>query len=108
MVAQPARTVDVYGRQVRGHVVEGPWAAALSELVGRSLTLVEREDSGGRPRSVSDDEWRTAKVVLRKLLVLIGAIAALAVTGAAAAKTVTADEGVVAFHDWRSYGAAAF
>ena len=34
--------VDVYGRPVRGHVVEGPWAAALSKLVGRSLTLVER------------------------------------------------------------------
>jgi uncharacterized protein YcbX len=36
--------VDVYGRRVRGHVVQGPWAAALSELVGRSLTLVERVD----------------------------------------------------------------
>lgn len=36
--------VDVYGRKVRGHVVEGPWAAALSDLVGRSLTIVERED----------------------------------------------------------------
>ena len=36
--------VDVYGRKVRGHVVEGPWAGALSDLVGRSLTLVERED----------------------------------------------------------------
>jgi uncharacterized protein YcbX len=36
--------VEVYGRQVRGHVVEGPWAGALSDLVGRSLTLVERED----------------------------------------------------------------
>lgn len=35
--------VDVYGRQVRGHTVEGPWGPALSELVGRSLTLVERE-----------------------------------------------------------------
>jgi uncharacterized protein len=36
--------VTVYGRQVRGHVVEGPWADALSDLVGRSLTLVERDD----------------------------------------------------------------
>ena len=36
--------VGVYGRQVRGHVVSGPWADALSDLVGRSLTLVERED----------------------------------------------------------------
>lgn len=38
--------VDVYGRRVRGHVVEGGWAAALSQLVGRSLTLVERQDDG--------------------------------------------------------------
>lgn len=36
--------VEVYGRPVRGHVVEGPWADALSDLAGRSLTLVERED----------------------------------------------------------------
>jgi len=36
--------VAVYGRQVRGHVIEGPWADALSDLVGRSLTLIERED----------------------------------------------------------------
>ena len=36
--------VGVYGREVRGHVVSGPWADALSDLVGRSLTLVERED----------------------------------------------------------------
>jgi uncharacterized protein len=36
--------VEVYGRQLRGHVVEGPWADALSDLVGRSLMLVERED----------------------------------------------------------------
>jgi uncharacterized protein YcbX len=34
--------VGVYGRDVRGHVVAGPWADALSDLVGRSLTLVER------------------------------------------------------------------
>jgi len=39
-----AAVVCVYGRQVRGHVVEGPWADALSDLAGRSLTLVERED----------------------------------------------------------------
>ena len=36
--------VEVYGRPVRGHVVNGPWADALSDLVGRSLTLVERDD----------------------------------------------------------------
>jgi uncharacterized protein YcbX len=36
--------VEVYGRLVRGHRVVGPWADALSDLVGRSLTLVERDD----------------------------------------------------------------
>ena len=36
--------VDVYGRPVRGRAVEGPWADAFSDLVGRSLTLVERDN----------------------------------------------------------------
>ena len=36
--------VEVYGRQVRGHAIEGPWADALFDLVGRSLTLIERDD----------------------------------------------------------------
>jgi uncharacterized protein YcbX len=36
--------VEVYGRQVRGHAIEGPWADAVSDLIGRSLTLVERDD----------------------------------------------------------------
>jgi MOSC domain-containing protein len=40
-----AEVVEVYGREVRGHVVRGPWADALSDLVGRSLTLIEREDA---------------------------------------------------------------
>jgi uncharacterized protein YcbX len=35
-------TVNVYGRDVHGQVVIGPWADALSDVVGRSLTLVER------------------------------------------------------------------
>ncbi len=39
-----SEVVEVYGRLVRGRVVEGPWADALSDLVGRTLTLVERED----------------------------------------------------------------
>lgn len=34
----------VYGRPVAGHVVRGPWADALSDLVGRHLALVERAD----------------------------------------------------------------
>jgi len=36
--------VEVYGRQVRGHAIDGPWADAVSDLVGRSLTLIERDD----------------------------------------------------------------
>jgi uncharacterized protein YcbX len=36
--------IEVYGRQVRGHAIEGPWADAVSDLIGRSLTLVERDD----------------------------------------------------------------
>ena len=36
--------VEVYGRHVRGHAIEGPWADALSDLVARSLTLIERDD----------------------------------------------------------------
>jgi uncharacterized protein YcbX len=38
--------VEVYGRPLRARLVEGPWADALSDLVGRSLTLVERDDGG--------------------------------------------------------------
>ena len=42
--ADGATLVEVYGRQVRGRVIVGPWADAFSDLVGRALTLVERED----------------------------------------------------------------
>lgn len=44
VVRGSSTVVDVYGRRVRGHVVEGPWACALSDLIGRSVTLVEREN----------------------------------------------------------------
>jgi uncharacterized protein YcbX len=36
-------TVDFYGRPVRGSVVQGPWAEALSEWAGRPLRLVRSE-----------------------------------------------------------------
>jgi len=36
--------VEVYRRPLRGRVVAGPWPDALSDIVGRSLTLVERDD----------------------------------------------------------------
>jgi uncharacterized protein YcbX len=38
--------VEVYRRPLHARLVEGPWADALSDLVGRSLTLVERDDGG--------------------------------------------------------------
>lgn len=41
-----ATVVEVYGRPLRGRVVDGVWADALSDLVSRSLTLVERDDGG--------------------------------------------------------------
>jgi len=34
-------TTDFYGRPVDGHVVDGPWSAALSEWAGRPLRLVQ-------------------------------------------------------------------
>ena len=36
VVRGSSTVVDVYGRRVRGHVVDGPWACALSDLLGRS------------------------------------------------------------------------
>ena len=44
VVPNGAALVEVYGRLVRGRVVAGPWADAFSDLVGRSVTLVERAD----------------------------------------------------------------
>ena len=39
-------TTDFYGRPVRGRVVVGPWAGAVSEYVGRSLRLVKANEPG--------------------------------------------------------------
>jgi uncharacterized protein YcbX len=44
VVRSRPEVIEVYGRQVQGHAIEGPWADALSDLVGRSLTLIERDD----------------------------------------------------------------
>jgi uncharacterized protein len=54
--------VEVYGRPLRARLVDGPWADALSDLVGRSLTLVERDDGGW----ATDD--RPASLVSRAAL----------------------------------------
>ena len=43
-IPRASALVEVYGRLVRGRAIEGPWADAFSDLVGRSLTLVERDD----------------------------------------------------------------
>jgi uncharacterized protein YcbX len=37
---------NFYGRAVRGRVVEGPWAAALSALAGLPLTLLRADEPG--------------------------------------------------------------
>ena len=44
VVRGASTVVEVYRRAVRGSVVEGPWADAFSDLVGRALTLVERDN----------------------------------------------------------------
>ncbi len=42
-----AVTTTFYGRAVEGHVVRGPWGAALSELVGRPVRLLRADEGGG-------------------------------------------------------------
>jgi uncharacterized protein YcbX len=51
---------DFFGRPVPGRVVQGPWAAALSELGGRELTLVQAE----RPGDGVDRSPRSGAVTL--------------------------------------------
>jgi uncharacterized protein YcbX len=58
-------TVEVYRRMVRGCVVVGPWADAFSDLVGRTLVLVERDDGAWATDS------RPATLVSRSSLGLI-------------------------------------
>ena len=41
-----AVAVTIYGRSVPAHVVEGPWADALSAVAGRSVELVRFDDPG--------------------------------------------------------------
>jgi uncharacterized protein len=53
--AEPVTTAFYDGRPVAGHVVEGPFAAALSAHAGRPLTLVARadEETGGDDHPVT-------------------------------------------------------
>jgi uncharacterized protein len=64
-VAGRPEVIEVYGRLVRGTTVEGPWGDAFSDLVGRSLSLVERDDAGWATDS------RPATLVSRASLGLI-------------------------------------
>ena len=41
-----ATTTNLWGRSVRGHVVEGPWAEALSDYVGKPLRLIRADAVG--------------------------------------------------------------
>ena len=43
---EPVRT-DIYNREALGHVVGGPWAAALEPFVGRPVLLVRCDVPGG-------------------------------------------------------------
>lgn len=38
--------VTIYGHRASGHVVEGPWTAALSEQLGRTVHLVRLDEPG--------------------------------------------------------------
>ncbi len=45
-LGEPIQT-PIYGRTAIGHVVDGPWAAALEPIAGRPLRLVRTDDPGG-------------------------------------------------------------
>lgn len=42
----PALATDLFDRELRGRVVEGPWAEALTRYVGRPIRLLEAEGPG--------------------------------------------------------------
>ena len=44
-VGEPVRT-DMYGREVTGRVLVGPWAGALTNHAGRPLVLVRSDEAG--------------------------------------------------------------
>jgi MOSC domain-containing protein len=52
-VGEPT-VVTIYGHQAPGHLVEGPWTAALSDRLGRSVRLVRLDGPGhGHDRAES-------------------------------------------------------
>ena len=71
--------VEVYGRQVRGHVVNGPFADALSDLAGRSLGLIDGDGRRFRMlleleglEPLAEEEWRARRVRVGEALLLVG------------------------------------
>jgi uncharacterized protein YcbX len=56
---EPVRT-DIYGRVAVGHVVGGPWAAALEPFVGRPVLLVRCDRVGGTRIKAGEAHVRNA------------------------------------------------
>jgi uncharacterized protein YcbX len=56
---EPVRT-DIYGRLAFGHVVGGPWAAALEAFVGRPVLLIRCDRPGGTRIKAGEDHVRNA------------------------------------------------
>ncbi len=58
-LAEPVRT-DIYGRVAIGHVVDGPWAAALAPVAGRQVLLVRCDMPGGTRIREGETQVRNA------------------------------------------------
>lgn len=58
-LAEPVRT-EVYGRVAIGHVVDGPWAAALEPLAHRRVLLVRCDHPGGTRIREGETQVRNA------------------------------------------------
>jgi hypothetical protein len=58
-LAEPIRT-EVYSRVAFGHVVDGPWAAALEPFAGRRVRLVRCDMPGGTRIREGETEVRNA------------------------------------------------
>ena len=56
---EPVQT-DIYGRVALGHVVGGPWAAALEAFVGRPVLLVRCDRPGGTRIKEGEEHVRNA------------------------------------------------
>ncbi len=58
-LGEPVRT-DIHGRIAVGHVVDGPWAAALEPFTGRRLLLVRCDKPGGTRIRAGETNVRNA------------------------------------------------